>query len=216
MAGEGHPHSPRLALATVVLLHSLADCPGGGVSGQTAPCSVYQNLDSVTACDVSSVMAPTNGQFGCVCGLTSLKIPDGTACDLNCNTGYMLTGQPTCNAGVLSSATARYCNALGCTATCTACTRQHGCEADAPGCSADQPSKLACIAPAPDYYLHGTNFEIAAACPTQMVHAPSSYPSDAYSLVHSGECSNSGDITIASFAADNAATNSVDKCASEC
>eukprot|EP01043_Picozoa_sp_COSAG02_P100429 COSAG02_NODE_36509_length_453_cov_1.573446_1_plen_118_part_10 len=67
------------------------------------------------------------------------------------------------------------------TAGCSdACTIQAGCATSSTAtCSVDQPSKLACTSTAPDYYLHGTNFEIAAACPTQMVHAPSSYPSDA-------------------------------------
>ena len=61
---------------------------------------------TIQTCDVSEVTAPTNGQFGTNCAEDSTTINHGTSCDLTCDTGYTLSGQPTCTGEALSSTTA--------------------------------------------------------------------------------------------------------------
>jgi hypothetical protein len=63
-------------------------------------------LSSAQPCDVSGVTQPANGQFGTSCATGSTTIDDGANCDLSCDEGFVLTDQPSCSAGSLSSTTA--------------------------------------------------------------------------------------------------------------
>eukprot|EP01043_Picozoa_sp_COSAG02_P030865 COSAG02_NODE_1991_length_10167_cov_10.985201_1_plen_1417_part_10 len=131
--------------------------PPRGACGALPVVLVLFFLDLVTAqtCDVSGVTQPTNGQFGSTCSGGAGTINNNADCDLTCDTGYYITNQPRCNSGTLSSTTA----------TCTACTTQTGCGTDGTACSTDQDQKLICTAVAnTQYYLSGTNNEIATAC----------------------------------------------------
>ena len=58
-------------------------------------------------CDIGIVTQPINGQLGTNCSGSPGSIASGAGCDLSCDDGYMLTDQPACIAGALSSSTAR-------------------------------------------------------------------------------------------------------------
>ena len=64
--------------------------------------------ETPSGCDVTEVAAPANGLFGQTCAGTqgSLTIEHGANCDLRCNEGFLLSRQPTCIDGTLSSSTA--------------------------------------------------------------------------------------------------------------
>eukprot|EP01046_Picozoa_sp_COSAG06_P006235 COSAG06_NODE_290_length_18223_cov_5.866696_11_plen_2485_part_00 len=63
-----------------------------------------------TACVISGVTEPENGSLGATCsgaGGATLRIAAGEACDLQCDAGYTISEQPSCDAsGSLSSTTA--------------------------------------------------------------------------------------------------------------
>ena len=122
---------------------------------QLLACSCVLWLALVDQLTFNVVTQPTNGQLGTTCNGAAGTINNNQNCDLTCDTGYYLTDQPRCTGGTLSSTTA----------TCTACTTQTGCGTDGTACSTDLEQKLVCTAVAnSQYYLSGTNNEIATAC----------------------------------------------------
>ena len=54
----------------------------------------------------SPAHVPANGQSGGVCSADASTIDHGTECDLSCDSGYTLSGQPSCMGDSLSSVTA--------------------------------------------------------------------------------------------------------------
>ena len=80
-------------------LSNQPSCIGTSLSSTTATCTVQ-------TCDVSDVVAPTNGQFGALCAAAATTINHGVACDLSCDSGFSVRAQPICIGTALSSTTA--------------------------------------------------------------------------------------------------------------
>jgi hypothetical protein len=78
------------------------------------PCSIgiptaQELVGDSDYCELSTITQPTNGQWGDICHADVGEgdtISQGETCDFNCDAGYTLTDQPTCNNGILSSNTA--------------------------------------------------------------------------------------------------------------